>query len=118
MKQPIQLEEISVSPKPKSIPYESLVQTEEFKALLQKKKSFIFPTTIFFLVFYFTLPLLAAYTKILHAEVIGPIPGVWLFALLQFVIVWVCGFIYVKKSEKYDNLSQAILQKYRKELGQ
>ncbi len=117
MKQPIELEEIPVLPRRKSIPYESLVQTKEFKELLQRKKSFILPTTIFFLVFYFTLPLLAAYSKILHTEVIGPITGVWIFAFLQFIVVWVCGFIYVKKSEKYDNLSKAILQKYRKELG-
>lgn len=100
------------------IPYEELIQTEEFKGLLQRKKAFIIPTTIFFLVFYFTLPLLAAYTKVLHSEVIGPITGAWIFAGLQFLLVWGCGYIYVKKSEKFDNSSKDILKKFRKELGQ
>ncbi|MBB6443603.1 DUF485 domain-containing protein [Bacillus benzoevorans] len=98
------------------IPFEELVQTEEFKGLLKRKKTFIIPTTIFFLVFYFTMPLLAAYTNVLHSEVIGPISGAWVYAGLQFLLVWICGFIYVKKSEKLDNLSKEILNKFRKEL--
>ena len=114
MEQQMQLLEKSVS---KDIPYERLIQTVEFKGLLQMKKAFIIPTTIFFLIFYFTLPLLAAYTKVLHTEIIGPITGVWIYAGLQFLLVWICGFVYVKKSEKYDNLSKAILLKYRKELS-
>ncbi|OIK16803.1 hypothetical protein BIV60_02745 [Bacillus sp. MUM 116] len=104
-------------PVQKNISYEGLTQTEEFKELVQRKKTFILPTTIFFLIFYFTLPLLAAYTKVLHTEIVGPITGVWIFAGLQFLIVWICGFIYVKKSEKYDNLAKAILHKYRGELS-
>ena len=117
MEQKIQLHETSAQNKQKNIPYERLIQTEDFKGLLQKKKAFIIPTTLFFLIFYFALPLLAAYTKVLHTDIIGPIKGVWIFAGLQFLLVWVCGFIYVKKSEKYDNLAKAILQKYRKELS-
>ncbi len=120
MAQQNQLREKSdlVQSKETEIPYEELVETEEFKGLLRRKKTFIIPTTIFFLVFYFTMPLLAAYTKVLHSEVIGPITGAWIFAGLQFLLVWGCGFIYIKKSEKFDNSSKIILQKFRKELGQ
>jgi uncharacterized membrane protein (DUF485 family) len=118
MKQPIELHEMSASQKSKEIPYVNLVQTEEFKDLVKRKKAFIVPTTIFFLIFYFSLPLLAAYTKVLHTEIIGPITGAWIFASLQFLVVWICGFIYVKKSEKYDELAHSLLQKYRKELNQ
>jgi uncharacterized membrane protein (DUF485 family) len=116
MDQQVQLKEIPVQ-KENHIPYEALIQTEEFKALLQRKKAFILPTTVFFLIFYFTLPLLAAYTKVLHTEIVGPITGAWIFAGLQFILVWVCGFIYVKKSEEYDNLATSILKKYKGELN-
>jgi uncharacterized membrane protein (DUF485 family) len=116
-KQQTQLHEIPTQ-KTTSIPYGKLIQTEEFGNLLQKKKSFIIPTTIFFLIFYFTLPILAAYTKVLHSEVLGPITGAWIFAGLQFLLVWILGFIYVKKSENYDNIAKSILQKYRKEIGE
>jgi uncharacterized membrane protein (DUF485 family) len=114
MGQQIQLQ--VTSEQKKEIPYEKLIQTDEFKGLLRSKKAFIIPTTIFFLIFYFALPLLAAYTKVLHTEVIGPITGAWVFAGLQFLLVWILGFIYIKKSEKYDNFAKSILQKYRKEL--
>ncbi|GHI01198.1 DUF485 domain-containing protein [Neobacillus kokaensis] len=112
------IQEIPLNKMQNNISYETLIQTREFKELVQKKKSFILPTTIFFLIFYFTLPLLAAYTKLLHSEVVGPITGVWIFAALQFLLVWVCGLIYVKKSEKYDNFAEVILHKYRKELSE
>ena len=40
----------------------------------------------------------------------------WVYALLQFVLVWVCGFVYIKKSEKFDKLAAAILAKHKEEL--
>ncbi|MEC1399466.1 hypothetical protein [Peribacillus simplex] len=40
--------------------YRQLIETEEFKYLLQKKKAFIVPVTVFFLAFYFVMPILAA----------------------------------------------------------
>ena len=117
MKERIEPFETTVQREKKDIPYHALIQTQEFRGLVKRKKSFILPTTIFFLIFYFTLPLLAAYTKVLHTEVIGSITGAWLFAMLQFILVWICGFIYVKKSEKYDKLAAEILEKHKEELN-
>ena len=68
--QQTQFHEIPAQKKENSIPYEKLIQTEEFADLIKRKKAFIIPTTIFFLIFYFTLPILAAYTKVLHTEVL------------------------------------------------
>lgn len=100
----------------KMVVYTSLVQTDDFQELLKQKKAFILPMTLFFFGFYFLLPILAAYTKVLTYQVAGPIPWAWIYALLQFVLVWVCGFIYIKKSEKYDNLAANILAKHKEEL--
>ena len=118
VKERIEPFEASVQGEKKDIPYHALIQTQEFTELIKRKKAFILPTTIFFLIFYFTLPILAAYTKVLHTEVFGPITGAWIFAGLQFLLVWICGFIYVKKSEKYDKLAKEILQKYKKEISE
>ncbi|MBT2727115.1 DUF485 domain-containing protein [Bacillus sp. ISL-75] len=98
-------------------PYYQLVETEDFKVLLQKKKAFIIPVTTFFLTFYFVLPVLAAYTYVLKGEAFLGITWAWVYALLQFVVVWIGGIVYLKKSEKYDKMAQNILTKYRKELG-
>ena len=96
--------------------YRQLIETVEFKDLLQKKKRFIVPVTTFFLVFYFVLPVLAAYTDILNGEAFFNITWAWVYALLQFIVVWVFGLVYLKKSEKYDKLAQNILTTYRKEI--
>jgi uncharacterized membrane protein (DUF485 family) len=98
-------------------PYDQLVESKDFKDLLQKKKAFIIPVTTFFLTFYFVLPLLAAYTDVLKGEAFLNITWAWVYALLQFVVVWIGGIVYLKKSEKYDKMAQTILTKYKKELG-
>ncbi|CAM4048110.1 DUF485 domain-containing protein [Mesobacillus zeae] len=102
----------------KKKPYYQLVETEDFKDLLQKKKAFIIPVTTFFLIFYFVLPVLAAYTDVLKGEAFLHITWAWVYALLQFVVVWIGGIVYLKKSEKYDKMAQNILTKYKKELGE
>jgi uncharacterized membrane protein (DUF485 family) len=99
------------------MPYDQLVETEDFKGLLQKKKAFIIPVTTFFLTFYFVLPVLAAYTDVLKGEAFLGITWAWVYALLQFAVVWIGGIVYLKKSEKYDKMAQNILTKYQKELG-
>ncbi|HWO98107.1 MAG TPA: DUF485 domain-containing protein [Bacillus sp. (in: firmicutes)] len=100
----------------KKATYTSLVETADFQKLLKLKKTFILPMTLFFFGFYFLLPILAAYTKVLTYEAVGPIPWAWVYALMQFVLVWICGYVYIKKSEKYDNLAADILAKHKEEL--
>ena len=99
------------------VPYTSLIETSDFKGLIKRKKAFILPMTIFFFVFYFSLPILAAYTNVLKSNAIGHITWAWVFALLQFVLVWVSGFVYMKKSEKYDQDIEDLLTKYEEELN-
>ncbi len=48
-------------------------RTSAFRELTQKRKAFIIPATIFFLVFYFGLPFLTAFTTVLDVNVIGAI---------------------------------------------
>ncbi|OZI13666.1 hypothetical protein CEW92_00035 [Bacillaceae bacterium SAS-127] len=103
--------------KPTEIPYQQLIQTQEFQAIVKQKKAFILPVTIFFLTFYFVLPILAAYTDVLKGEAFFGITWAWVYALMQFVVVWTGGIVYIKKSEKYDFLSRKLLQKYEKELN-
>ncbi|MBN6885498.1 uncharacterized membrane protein (DUF485 family) [Cytobacillus horneckiae] len=97
--------------------YEQLIETEDFKNLLQKKKAFILPFTTFFLTFYFVLPVLAAFTGVLKGQAFLGMTWAWVYALLQFVVVWIGGIVHLKKSEKYDRLTRDILTKYKKELS-
>ncbi|MFD3447393.1 DUF485 domain-containing protein [Microbacteriaceae bacterium 4G12] len=100
----------------KEIAYEELIETEEFKSLIQRKKAFIIPMIIFCFIFYFSLPMLASYTKLLTYKAIGSITWAWVFALVQFVVVWGGGYIYLKKSEHFDLSVQKILANHKEDL--
>ncbi|WP_245799349.1 DUF485 domain-containing protein [Virgibacillus siamensis] len=100
-----------------SIDYEKVEQSEKFQNLMQNRRKFIVPMTIFFLVFYFLLPILTSYTTFLNTPVIGDISWVWLFAIGQFVMTWVLCTIYVKKAAVFDKQADEIIDEQLKRKG-
>lgn len=86
-------------------------ESKEFNELLSKKKKFLVPMIIFFMLFYFALPLLTSFTRVLHQKAIGEITWVWIFAFAQFIMVWVLATIYVSKANKFDKQVNMILEK-------
>ncbi|MBS4172646.1 DUF485 domain-containing protein [Bacillus sp. FJAT-49736] len=94
---------------PKHIDFESIAESKKFKELISTKKKFIISCTIFFLVFYFALPVLTSYSKILNTKAIGEISWAWIFALLQFIMTWVLCTIYVKKAASFDKLAEEVI---------
>jgi uncharacterized membrane protein (DUF485 family) len=85
-----------------------------FQALIQRKRSFIVPATIFFIVYYFALPVLVGYfPDLMDTKVIGFINLAYLFALSQFVMAWVLMGIYVKRAGVFDELAGRIVAKVK-----
>lgn len=99
------------------IDYVAVEQSEEFQALMLKRKKFIIPYTIFFLVFYFLLPIFTSYTTFLNQPVIGDISWVWLFATAQFAMTFLFCIIYVKKAGKFDEEADKIIENQLNEGG-
>jgi uncharacterized membrane protein (DUF485 family) len=79
-------------------------RTSAFKELMQRKKAFIIPATIFFLIFYFGLPILAAFTTLLNFQVIGAISGAYVYAFAQFAMTWILMHLYVSQANKWDGI--------------
>ena len=79
-------------------------RTSAFKDLIKRKKAFIIPATIFFMIFYFTLPFLTAFTTVLNFTVIGAISGAYLYAFAQFIMTWVLAHLYIHQANKWDDL--------------
>lgn len=94
------------------INYEKIAESPKFKRLIQQKKRFLVPMTIFFLVFYFTLPILTSYTTILNQPAIGSITWTWVYALAQFIMTWALCMIYVKKAAGFDQEADEIAAEY------
>ena len=91
--------------------YSAIVKSEEFQQLLKEKKKFILPFTLFFLVFYFALPIMTSYTSVLNHKFYGHITWAWVFAFAQFVMTWALCMIYSKKAVRFDKLSNEVLKK-------
>jgi len=87
----------------------------EFKQLLKDKAAFIVPATIFFVVYYFLLPISVGYfPKFMDKRVLGPLSIAYLFALSQFFVAWTIAALYVRKAARFDEQSAALLKKLEK----
>ena len=84
------------------IDWQSAERSPEFQALVRKKKSFVIPGTIFFLSWYFGFVVLAGYAPdFMGREFLtdGLTVG-YVLALSQFVMTWVLGAWYLRKSDR------------------
>ncbi|MBN6205287.1 DUF485 domain-containing protein [Ralstonia pickettii] len=93
-----------------SIDFVKVEESKQFKRFMKDKKKFIVPMTIFFLIFYFLLPIFTSYTSFLNTPFFGDISWVWVFAFAQFVMTWVLCTIYVKKAAKFDEQADEIIK--------
>ena len=91
--------------------WDRIASTPEFRALLAAKVRFIVPATIFFLVYYFALPVLVGFAPdFMKRRVIGPVNLAYLYALSQFFMTWMLAALYMRMAAKFDRMAAAILR--------
>lgn len=95
-----------------------IARTSAFQELMQSKKRFIIPATIFFLVFYMGLPVLAGFTTVLNVQVIGALSLAWIYALAQFIMTWTLLHLYVNRANKWDVLVDRVRNEAATEAGE
>src|SRR4029453_15935344 len=79
----------------------------EFKAMLKAKIKFIIPATLFFVVYYFALPVLVGYAPgLMSKKVIGVVNIAYLFALSQFFMAWIIAALYVRAASRFDKMER------------
>jgi uncharacterized membrane protein (DUF485 family) len=92
------------------IDWHRLAASERFQNLLKAKRRFIVPATIFFVVYYFALPVLIGYARPLMAKpVIGPVNWAYLFALSQFFVAWIIAALYVRAAARFDKMAAGVI---------
>ncbi len=95
--------------------WDSVANDPDFKKLMAAKRRFIIPATVFFIAYYFALPVLVGYAPDLMATpVIGPVNLAYLFALSQFFMAWLIAFLYVRAANRFDRLASAVLENLRR----
>jgi len=88
--------------------YRKIAASEGFRRLMSRKKRFILPLSLFFLTFYFVLPVMTSYTDVLNGSALGPITWAWVFAFGQFVMTWALCTLYTRKAVQFDKMSETI----------
>lgn len=92
--------------------WDRIAASREFQDLMATKKIFIIPAFIFFVVYYFALPVLVGYApQFMATKVIGTLNIAYLFALSQFFVAWIIAGLYVKAANDFDRLSRDIIEK-------
>lgn len=96
--------------------WQRLEASPEFRQLLAEKRRYILPATMFFIVYYFALPVLVGYfPALMERRVVGKINLAYLFALSQFVMAWALMYLYVVRARRYDAMAASIVDRVRRQ---
>jgi uncharacterized membrane protein (DUF485 family) len=91
------------------VDWDRLAASPAFKALVARKKRFILPACVFFIAYYFSLPVLVGFFPSLMAtKVWGQVNLAYLFALSQFFMAWALAALYVREASHHDREAHAI----------
>jgi uncharacterized membrane protein (DUF485 family) len=91
--------------------WDRIAAQEEFKGLLASKRRFIVPATVFFVVYYFALPVLVGYApRLMETRVLG-LNVAYLFALSQFFMAWAVAAFYVRAAGGWDEVAHRIIER-------
>ena len=96
------------------IDWQAIEASPEFQELVNTKRSFVLPGTIFFLSWYMGFILLTAYAEsFMSKRVYEGLTVGYFLALTQFVMVLVLGLMYLKRADKvYDPLAAKAIERY------
>lgn len=98
-----------MSEKP-SFNWAAIEEKPEFRALLARKKAFIVPAFLFFMIYYLALPVLVGYfPDLMKTKVWGEVNIAYVFAFSQFIMAWVMAWLYVRVAAKWDKLAAAVI---------
>ncbi len=94
-----------------SINWVAIDNDPRFQRLHAKKLAFLTGLMVFSLVYYFLLPIGAAYfTDIYKIRVYGVVNIGILFALSQFLVAWGIAFYYTAKAKDFDVMAAELVR--------
>ena len=92
-----------------SVDWAAVERSPAFRELLAAKRRFIVPATLFFVVYYFALPLAVGFLPgLMSTRVTGSLNLAYLFALSQFAMAWTLAALYVRAAARWDRMAAQI----------
>jgi uncharacterized membrane protein (DUF485 family) len=82
--------------------WETMAGEPAFRALTSQRRRFVIPATVFFVVYYLTLPVSIALAPHFMSRQWGALSIAYWFALSQFAMSWLLMAAYVVRARKFD----------------
>ena len=103
--------ELTADEEARGVDWQAIASNERFRSLLRAKRRFIIPAMIFFIAYYFALPVLVGYARsFMERRVWGAVNLAYLFALSQFFMAWIIAALYVRAAAKFDKTARDVLE--------
>ena len=97
--------------------WDALAEEPEFRALVRKRRRFVVPATIFFVLYYLALPVSVGFApEVMSRPLIGPLTAAYCFALSQFAMAWILLAVYLVRSRSFDLQAARIRHRETREL--
>lgn len=93
--------------------WNAIARDPDFKALVCRKIKLVVPATVFFIVYYFALPISVGWFPDFMAQKIwGNVNIAYVFALSQFFMAWALALVYVLAATGWDRNVRLLLAKF------
>ena len=101
------------------VDWKAIDDDPRFQALHRKKTTFLWGLMIFSIIYYFLLPIGAAYFQdLFKIKVWGPVNVGLLFALSEFIVAWGIAYYYSRRANtEFDAMAAEIVNEVEKKLG-
>ena len=87
-----------------------LEQSPAYRNLVHQKTRFIVTACVFFILYYFALPVLVGFfPQVMAQPVWGKVNLAYLFALSQFFMAWILAWLYVRAANGFDRQVAEVL---------
>lgn len=94
-------------------PWKRIYGTSAYRAMVARKGRIVCVMTVFFVAYYFALPILVAYwPEAMRRRVWGHVNWAYLFAFSQFLMAWAVAYVYMRYASRFDAMSRRILAEH------
>ena len=94
------------------VDWSRVTRMPEFRSMMKAKLRFIIPAVVFFVVYYFSLPLLVGYAPgLMSKRILGVVNIAYLFALSQFFMAWIIAALYLRAASRFDRMEHRVIEK-------
>ena len=80
--------------------WRSVERSPEFRELVRRRKAFLVPITVFWVAFFLTYLLLAAFAPALMGERVLGVSLGFLLSVAQILMTWLVTFLYLRRAER------------------